>query len=143
MRPEAAAHLATAHHSLVRAHGGMAATASVPAMAEGAARDAYYAAFHAAQALIVERTGHEPKSHAGVHRMFHKVSRNEAAISQVLRTFLIAAYDYKSIADYSTAPPPRISAERATSAVVLAEEFVSTVERLLMPGHSDRQPDEV
>ncbi len=31
-----------------------------------AGRAAYYAGFHAAQALIVERTGRSPKSHAGV-----------------------------------------------------------------------------
>ena len=131
MRAEAVAHLATARLCLVRGHGGIAAAAAVPVMAEGAARDAYYVAFHAAQALIVERTGHEPKSHAGVQRIFHKISRGEPAIPQALRDFLIAAYDFKSIADYSTAPPPRISLERAISAIAAAEHFLASIEQLL------------
>ncbi|HEX3522373.1 MAG TPA: hypothetical protein VHT52_09830 [Stellaceae bacterium] len=39
-------------------------------MGEDAGRNAYLAAFHAAQALIAERTGKEAKTHKGVHAQF-------------------------------------------------------------------------
>jgi len=50
--PEAAAHLDKARECLGRARIVLAA-----GVAEDASRDAYLAAFHAAQALIAERTG--------------------------------------------------------------------------------------
>ena len=37
---------------------------------EDAGRDAYLAGFHAAQALILARTGRILKTHRGVHRLF-------------------------------------------------------------------------
>jgi uncharacterized protein (UPF0332 family) len=37
-------------------------------LAKVAARSTYYAAFHAAEAFIIERTGKVPKTHNGVRR---------------------------------------------------------------------------
>jgi uncharacterized protein (UPF0332 family) len=45
------------------------------AIPEDAARDAYLAAFHAAQALIAERTGKSAKTHRGVHIAFARPRR--------------------------------------------------------------------
>ncbi|MGO8952884.1 MAG: HEPN domain-containing protein [Rhodomicrobium sp.] len=45
-----------------------------------AARLAYYAQFHAAQALIFERTDRIAKTHNGVKSQFHKLTRGDTAI---------------------------------------------------------------
>ena len=102
-------------------------------LAEDAARNAYYAAFHAAQALIVERTGKAPKTHSGVHRQYHRLTQHEPAVPQAMRAFLNQAYDFKATADYDTAPPPRISPQRAATAIQLAERFLAVVSALLPP----------
>jgi hypothetical protein len=49
--------------------------------------------FHAALALIVERTGKEPKRHASVQRQFHQLTRHDPAIPQSMRDFILRAYD--------------------------------------------------
>jgi uncharacterized protein (UPF0332 family) len=43
---------------------------------EAAGRTAYLAGFHAAQALIFERTGRAAKTHGGVRTMFLRLSRD-------------------------------------------------------------------
>ena len=71
-------------------------------LGEEAARTAYLAAFHAAQALIYERTGREAKTHRGVHGQFALLSKDEASLPADLRRFLAQAYDLKAVADYAT-----------------------------------------
>ena len=46
-------------------------------LAAVAARLAYYAAFHAAEAVIVERSDKIVKTHAGVRAEFARLSRDE------------------------------------------------------------------
>jgi uncharacterized protein (UPF0332 family) len=58
LTPEAADHLAKASRCLTRARTILAA-----GVGEDAGRNAYLAAFHAAQALIAERTGKAAKTH--------------------------------------------------------------------------------
>jgi uncharacterized protein (UPF0332 family) len=70
---------------------------------EAAGRTAYLAGFHAAQALISERTGHAVKTHNGVRTEFHRLVRGDARIDDELRAFLGFAYNLKAIADYQTA----------------------------------------
>jgi uncharacterized protein (UPF0332 family) len=74
-------------------------------------REAYLAAFHAAQALIAERSGRHAKTHKGVHVQFAKLTRNEPRIDLELRQFLPKAYDMKSIADYGIEPDASVSFE--------------------------------
>ncbi len=131
MTPEAQAHFDTARLSLTKAKAGLQASALEPNLAENAARDAYYVAFHAATALIVERTGKQPKTHAGVHRQFHRLTLNEPSMAQPLRDFILRAYDFKAIADYATLPPPRVSPTRAANAIQSAEQFLAAVAALL------------
>ena len=71
-----------------------------PGVGEDAGRNVYLAAFHAAQALIAERTGKDAKTHKGVHAQFARLTRNEPRLGRELRQFLARAYDMKSIADY-------------------------------------------
>jgi uncharacterized protein (UPF0332 family) len=80
VKPETQAHLDKADLSLTKARVALAAAATTSAMAEEAARSAYYAAFHAAQALAFERTGRSSKTHTGVHRQFHKLTRSEPVV---------------------------------------------------------------
>jgi uncharacterized protein (UPF0332 family) len=72
--PEAEAHLDKARECLTRARIIVAA-----GVMEDAARDAYLAAFHAAQALICERTGRDAKTHRGVHIAFARLTRTSRA----------------------------------------------------------------
>ena len=65
MTPEAKEHFEKARQCLARARTILAA-----GVGEDAGRNAYLAAFHAAQALIAERTGKDAKTHKGVHAQF-------------------------------------------------------------------------
>ena len=65
MTSEAREHLDKARQCLTRARTILAA-----GIGEDAGRNAYLAAFHAAQALIAERTGKDAKTHRGVHAQF-------------------------------------------------------------------------
>ena len=95
MTPEAKEHFDKARQCLIRARTILAA-----GVGEDAGRNAYLAAFHAAQALIAERTGKDAKTHRGVHTQFARLTRNEPRLDLGLRQFLAQAYDLKSIADY-------------------------------------------
>jgi len=127
LTPEAAAHLDKAQVFLVRARVILAA-----GVAEDAGRDAYLAAFHAAQALIAERTGTEPKTHKGTHVQFARLTREESRLDPELRRFLLQSYDIKAIADYDTGPDAIVSPETAAVAISTAERFVECIAGLLV-----------
>ena len=126
MRPETAEHLEKARQCVARARTIFAA--GVP---DVAAREAYLAAFHAAQALIAERTGRNARTHKGVHVQFARLTRNELQIDQELRQFLPRAYDMKSIADYGVEPDAGVSFEQAEAAIETAARFVNALTALL------------
>jgi uncharacterized protein (UPF0332 family) len=107
--PEAKEHLDKARQCLTRARTILAA-----GIGEDAGRNAYLAAFHAAQALIAERTGKDAKTH-----------KSEPRLSIELRQFLAQAYDIKSIADYGLGPDTDVPLDRAGAAIDTAEEFVA------------------
>ncbi len=67
-----------------------------------AARAAYPAGFHAAQAYIFERTGKTAKSHAGVHHLFADIAKGDERFDGEQRTFLSRAYNAKAVADYES-----------------------------------------
>jgi len=123
--PEAERFLAKARQCL--AHGD--AILSI-GLGEEAARTAYLAAFHAAQALIYERTGREAKTHRGVHRQFALLSKDEASLPADLRRFLAQAYDLKAVADYATGPEAVVPLDRAAAAIETARRFLAAVEHL-------------
>jgi uncharacterized protein (UPF0332 family) len=93
--------------------------------------NAYLAAFHAAQALIAERTGKDAKTHRGVHTQFARLTRNETRLSLALRQFLPQAYDMKSVADYGLGPEADVPLDRAAAAIETAEQFVNLIAELL------------
>jgi uncharacterized protein (UPF0332 family) len=124
--PEAKGHLDKAWQCLSRARTILAAE-----IGEDAGRNAYLAAFHAAQALIGERTGKDAKTHRGVHTQFARLTRNEPRLGPELRQFLPQSYDMKSIADYGLGPDTDVPLERASEAIDIAEQFVAQVAELL------------
>jgi len=65
-----------------------------------AAREAYLAVFHAAEAYIFEQTGKVAKTHRGVRSEFARLARAEPRVGRDLVTFLGAAYQFKTRADY-------------------------------------------
>jgi len=96
-----------------------------------AGRNAYLAAFHAAQAVIFERTGKAAKTHQGVHTEFSRLTRTEPGIEQDLRRFLTQAYNLKAVADYEMGEDSVVPLERAATAVLSAERFVDCMMWLL------------
>jgi uncharacterized protein (UPF0332 family) len=124
--PEAREHFAKARQCLTRARTILAA-----GVGEDAGRNAYLAVFHAAQALIAERTGKDAKTHRGVHTQFARLTRNEHRLGLELRQFLAQAYDIKSIADYGLGADTDVPLDRASAAIRTAEEFVDRVAELL------------
>ena len=108
-------------------------SAQQPLMAEDAARNAYYAAFHAAKALIYERSGRTHRSHGGVHTGFNQLSRTEPGIDPAMRTFLTVSYDFKRMSDYEIGQSGQVTPPIAAGAVKDAERFVAVVRQLLIP----------
>lgn len=99
-----------------------------------AAREAYLAVFHAAEAYIFEHTGKAAKTHRGVRSEFARLARSEPRIGRDLVTFLATAYQFKAVADYAvgTAVTP-ISTQGATAAISTAGRFIDTVSQVLAP----------
>ena len=96
---------------------------------DSAGRDAYLAAFQAALAYIVEKTGQEPKTHSGTRSEFARLAREEARIVRRFVAFLANAYELKVWADYDgDEPPPR---DEAVAALALADEMISLIAGLI------------
>jgi uncharacterized protein (UPF0332 family) len=87
--PEAREHLDKAREYLVKARGLL----DVMHYADEAGRATYLAGFHAAQALISERTGTVPKTHKGVSIRFNLLTQGDAQVDADLRGFLQRAYN--------------------------------------------------
>jgi len=117
--PQARGHLDKARQSLANAR--VILSANLP---EEAGRAAYISAFHAAQALIFERTGAAPKTHAGVHSQFGKLAKDDPHFDIVLRQFLSQAYELKTVADYDLEPDASVSPDRAAKAIETAARFL-------------------
>jgi uncharacterized protein (UPF0332 family) len=100
-------------------------------LAKAAARSAYYAAFHAAQAFIVERTGKIAKTHTGVRSEFARLAKDTPRIDKTLSTFLAQAYLYKEIGDYGVGHGANVTMNEANGAIATAGRFIGCVAALL------------
>jgi uncharacterized protein (UPF0332 family) len=98
-----------------------------------AGRATYLAAFHAAQAIIFERTGKVAKTHKGVNIEFLRVTKDDPRFTPDQRGFLSQAYDFKAVADYDTGPMAEVSSQQAADAIQVARIFVATVRHALTP----------
>jgi uncharacterized protein (UPF0332 family) len=100
-------------------------------LAKVAARAAYYAAFHAAEAFIVERTGKIAKTHSGLRAEFARLARNEPGIDKAFSVFLAKAYKYKEIADYGVAHGAVVTMTEADDAVAHAARFIDCITTMI------------
>ncbi|HEY4172039.1 MAG TPA: HEPN domain-containing protein [Rhodopila sp.] len=126
MTPEATNYLAKAREDLSDAR-----KIATLGLAKVAARSAYYAAFHAAEALIVERTSKTPKTHHGVRHEFSRLMKEDPGQAKLLTTILAQAYRYKEIGDYGTDPDEAITLEDAENVMTSATHFLEWVEEAL------------
>lgn len=129
MKAETADYLAKARTTLADAR----QIAALP-LPHIAAREAYLAVFHAAEAYIFELTGKVAKTHRGVRSEFARLARVEPRVGRDLVTFLGAAYQFKTRADYAigaTAAP--ITATEADAAIGTTTRFIDTIVQLLSP----------
>ena len=127
MTPEAEEHLDKAREALIKARGLL----DVMHYSDEAARAAYLAGFHAAQALISERTGRIAKSHSGVRSTFARLVKDDPQVDPTFVRFLGRAYRFKEIADYGTGPQAVVTVSEAQEAIAAAVRFVDFIASLL------------
>lgn len=128
MKPETTDYLAKARRTLSEAR----AIAAI-GLVEAAGRAAYLTAFHAAQALIFERTGKVAKTHNGVRSEFARILKDCPDMDHGFPAFLAQAYNLKSIADYGVDREVTVTLDEATEAIDMAERFVEGVSILIGP----------
>jgi uncharacterized protein (UPF0332 family) len=124
--PEAADYLAKARDDLNDAR-----KIAAIGLAKVAARSAYYAAFHAAEAFIVERTGKIAKTHSGLRSEFARLAREAPEIDRAFSVFLAQAYKYKEISDYGVGPGAVITMTEADDAITNATRLIDCIATLL------------
>jgi uncharacterized protein (UPF0332 family) len=127
VKPQVAAFFAKSREFLEKAQGLLDAHH----WPDEAGRAAYLAGFHAAQALIFDKTGRAVKRHNGVKTEFHRLVRGDARVDDELRAFLGFAYNLKAIADYQTGPGSKVSPELAVEAIEIARRFVAKMAELV------------
>jgi uncharacterized protein (UPF0332 family) len=66
-----------------------AKTIAAAGLPDVAAREAYLAAYHAAEAYIFERTNKAAKTHRGVRSQFNRLAQREPGIEREFLTFLV------------------------------------------------------
>lgn len=134
MKPQTADFLEAAQETLAQAK----QIDAIPIPAQ-AARLAYYAQFHAAQAFIFEHAGKIAKTHKGVQTQFHKLAQDDTGIGTQLAVSLSANYFYKETADYHTGAGKKITPQHSARAIRDAEHFLTAVTAALTPG-SNKSP---
>jgi uncharacterized protein (UPF0332 family) len=99
------------------------------ASTDHAAKFAYMAAFHAAQAALADITGDAPKTHKGMRSMFAKLASETEGFGKDMGRFLAQAYQSKEKADYKL--EVAMEPEKAQAMLTEATEFVARVKRAL------------
>ena len=127
MTPEAEEHLGKAREALIKARGLL----DVMHYSDEAARVAYLAGFHAAQALIFEHTGRTAKSHSGVRSTFARLVKDDPRVDRALVRFLGRAYRFKEVADYGIGPQAVVTVSEAEEAIGSAVLFVDRIASIL------------
>jgi uncharacterized protein (UPF0332 family) len=100
-------------------------------LAKAAARSAYYAAFHTAQALNVQRTNKIAKTHSGVRSEFARLAKDTPSIDKTFPTFLAQAHLYKEISDYGIGDGANVTMAEANDAITTAGRLIDCVTTLL------------
>jgi len=124
--PEVSAYLRKAEQCLRYGNANLAA-----GLGNDAARNAYLAMFHAAQALIYDRTGRPAKTHHGLNAEFNRLANAETGLDRDLRRALPQVYNLKAVADYETGADAVIPVARASDALEIATKFIGAVAGLI------------
>jgi uncharacterized protein (UPF0332 family) len=128
--PEAEEHLLRAREYLHKAHQLLAAVR----LHDEAARAAYLAGFHAAQALISERTGRIAKTHRGVRSAFSRLSKGDPRLDRSLTQFLGRGYRRKEMVDYGVGAQAVVSEPDARELTNSAARFIDVIAQILTEG---------
>ena len=123
---EAERHLAKAHETIAFARYALAGQ-----YAEEAGRSAYMAAFHAAHAFVVARTGKSPKTHSGLRSAFGRLAHEEPRISREQVSLLGWSYELKNAADYEQ--EHSVSLAEAERAIDEALRLIETIGAIIEP----------
>ncbi|WP_342149614.1 HEPN domain-containing protein [Methylorubrum sp. SB2] len=99
-----------------------------------AARCAYYVAFHAAEALLLARTGRIAKTHRGVRSALSQVLSGEG---REILTFLGQAYTFKEISDYGIGRTSTVSEAEASALIEEAVRCLDQATALIAAGDSE------
>ena len=94
-----------------------------------AGREAYLAAFHAANAYIEAHSGKRPKTHGGTHSEFARLAHLRGDLPADLVAFLGRSFTLKMVSDYETHPP--VAPREARLALAVAQDLVATVRSCL------------
>lgn len=94
-------------------------------------REAYLAAYHAACAYILARTGTPTRTHSGARTQLALLARSEPRIDKAFRRLLDEGYAMKSLADYGHAARGPVSKEEALAAIRTAEAMIATIAALV------------
>jgi uncharacterized protein (UPF0332 family) len=127
LTPEAADYLAKARNLLSDA----GVMLDVIHLSGHAARTAYLAGFHAAQALIFERTGKIAKTHRGVRNAISRLAENDSRLDRSLARFLGRAYQRKEVADYGVGSSAVITESDAHEMIEGAKKFIAEITEIL------------
>lgn len=92
-----------------------------------AGREAYLAAYHAAEAYLHHRTGKIAKTHRGLRTEFARLAQSEPRIDPEFVRFLANAYEIKSIADYGAEPEANVSLEQANMVIETAGRLLDCI----------------
>jgi uncharacterized protein (UPF0332 family) len=125
--PEASDHLIKAREYLNKARNLL----DVMHYSDEAARAADLAGFHAAQALVFERTARIAKSHSGLRATFARLAKDDARVDRTFTRFLARAYQSKEITDYGVGPEAVVSSAEAEEMIDLATRFVDRMTEIL------------
>ena len=98
-----------------------------------AAKEAYLAAYHAAQAFVFERNGKVVKSHGGMRTQFALLAKDDPRIDRTLAALLGRAYKFKEVADYAVGSQAAVTLTEAQGVIDIAQNFVDTIVGLLPP----------
>jgi uncharacterized protein (UPF0332 family) len=93
---------------------------------EDAGRDAYLACFHAAQALVLQRSGKVAKTHRDAQRLFSQLAKNDPELREFAR-FLSQAYNLKDLADYELGATATVPLDRASAAIDTPARFIEHI----------------
>ena len=126
MKPESEGYLGKAQDCLARARINLRT-----GLGDDAGRNAYLAGYHAAQALIIEKTAKIAKTHSGARSEFAKIAKDDPRIDKEFPSFLGWAYDLKNVADYLFGPGTPVPLDRAADAIATATRFIECIDGIL------------